>query len=102
MLRPKASLPASCGPGATGRRGIAAPLLLALAALAFGLRFPAPAYAQSPLIQGWLAANTACKGGASDNPKTQKACARRDELGEKLKHRRCEYQSDGDWWRCAR
>ena len=60
----------------------------------------APAAAQSPMIQGWLAANTACKGGAGDDPKTKKACTRRDDLGAKLKRRGCEYQEDGDWWRC--
>ena len=69
-------------------------------ALALAAPVSSPAEAQSPMIQGWLAANTACKGGPSDNPRTQKACARRDELGAKLKRRGCEYQEDGDWWRC--
>ncbi len=59
-----------------------------------------PAQALSPMLQGWLAVNTQCKGGAPDDPKTQKACARRDDLGAKLKRRGCDYQTDGDWWRC--
>ncbi|WP_113889095.1 hypothetical protein [Roseiarcus fermentans] len=70
------------------------------AALAPALLLSSPAPAQSPMIQGWLAANTACKGGPGDDPKTLKACARRDDLGAKLKRRGCEYQEDGDWWRC--
>jgi len=71
----------------------------ALAALAF-VALTAPAGAQSPLIQGWLAVNTQCKAGPSDSPSVQKACARRDALGERLKRRGCEYHADGDWWRC--
>lgn len=58
----------------------------------------APALAQSPTIQGWLAANTQCK----KDPGATKACATRDRLGEKLKRRGCEYQEDGEWWRCPR
>ncbi len=73
--------------------------LLAGALLFMGL--PA-AHAQSPMIQGWLAANTACKAGPADSAKAQKACARRDDLGAKLKRRGCEYQEDGDWWKCPR
>jgi hypothetical protein len=72
--------------------------LLVVGAAAFGVSVPA--YAQSPLIQGWLSVNSQCKAGPSDSPKVQKACAKRDELGERLKRRRCEYQADGDWWRC--
>jgi hypothetical protein len=75
-----------------------APIPLALAA--FCLVLSLPARAQSPMIQGWLAANTMCKGGHSDDPKTQKACAHRDELNARLKRRGCQYQEDGDWWRC--
>jgi hypothetical protein len=59
-----------------------------------------PANAQSPLIQGWLAANEECKGGPSDNPKTKKACETRDRLNARLKRRGCTYQEDGDWWKC--
>ena len=73
---------------------------LALAALFSASILPSVSFAQSPMIQGWLAANTACKAGPSDNPKAQKACARRDELSGRLKRRGCEYQEDGDWWRC--
>ena len=36
-------------------------LALVLAAIATA-PLPLPAHAQSPIIQGWLAANTACKG----------------------------------------
>jgi len=71
---------------------------VAIAALALAL----PAQAQSPIIQGWLAANTLCKGGPPDDPKTEKACAKRDELNARLKRRGCEYQADGDWWKCRR
>jgi hypothetical protein len=70
------------------------------AALGALLILATPSHAQSPIIQGWLAANTVCKGGPSDDPKAQKACARRDEIGARLKRRGCEYQEDGDWWRC--
>jgi hypothetical protein len=70
---------------------------LLVAALAL---VPAAGHAQSPMIQGWLAVNTACKGGPPDDPKTQKACARRDDLGAKLKRRGCQYREDGDWWQC--
>ena len=77
----------------------ALPMVLAGAA-ALGVSGLAPAHAQSPLIQGWLAQNTLCKGGVSDDPKTQKACKLRDALNERLKRRGCEYQAEGDWWRC--
>jgi len=77
------------------RRGI---VPVTLAVLCFGLC--PPAHAQPPIIQGWLAANTVCKGGPSDDPKAQKACKLRDALNEKLKRRHCEYHEDGDWWRC--
>ena len=82
--------------GARARRRVfLAALSVALAAL-----LPLAAHAQSPTIQGWLAANTACKAGPVDDPKTKKACARRDDLSARLKRRHCEYQEDGDWWRC--
>lgn len=73
---------------------------ISLAALSFGLGLPA--HAMSPMLQGWLAVNSQCKGGHADDPKTQKACAKRDELSARLKHRGCEYQEDGDWWKCRR
>jgi hypothetical protein len=82
------------------RSRIVVAIPLAIAALTVVLRFPAPAHAQPPMIQGWLAANTECKGGLSDDPKTQKACKRRDDLSAKLKRRGCVYQADGDWWKC--
>jgi len=75
-------------------------IALTLAAPSFVLRLAAPAHAQSPLIQGWLAANTECKGGRSDDPKTQQACATRDRLSARLTRRGCSYQVDGDWWKC--
>src|SRR5215469_11865239 len=71
---------------------------LPLAALYFLLAVPA--HAQSPMIQGWMAVNAECKGGVPDDPKTRKACARRDDLSAKLKRRGCLYQEDGDWWKC--
>ncbi len=79
-------------------RSIAAAISLAALALSFG----PPAHAMSPMLQGWLAVNSQCKAGPADDPKTQKACARRDDLSAKLKRRGCEYQVDGDWWKCRR
>lgn len=73
---------------------------ISFAALAFGVGLPA--HAMSPMLQGWLAVNSQCKGGPPDDPKTQKACARRDELSARLKRRGCQYQEDGDWWKCRR
>ncbi|HKN29175.1 MAG TPA: hypothetical protein VJY34_15325 [Roseiarcus sp.] len=73
---------------------------LTLAALCSILRLAPPAHAQSPLIQGWLAVNTECKGGRSDDPKTQQACENRDKLSARLKRRGCSYQEHGDWWKC--
>lgn len=75
-------------------------IVLVLAMPGFVLGLAAPVHAQSPLIQGWLAANTECKGGRSDDPKTQQACERRDKLGARLKRRGCLYQENGDWWKC--
>ena len=75
-------------------------IALRLAALCFVLGLAAPAHAQSPLIQGWLAVNAQCKGGPADDPKVQQACKTRDRLNERLKRRGCSYQADGDWWRC--
>jgi len=85
---------------ALARRSRRASATIPVALAALSLVLALPARAQSPMIQGWLAANTICKGGPSDDPKTQKACARRDELNARLKRRGCEYQEDGDWWRC--
>ena len=76
-------------------------MAIALAATAlFIARLGQPAYAQSPLIQGWLAANEQCKGGPSDDPKTKQACETRDRLNLRLKRRGCSYQENGDWWKC--
>ena len=84
----------------TGRRlqGRRIGVTIALSAAVLGLAVPAQA--QSPLIQGWVASNTQCKGGPADDPKVQQACKTRDRLNERLKRRGCSYQADGDWWRC--
>ena len=87
-------------PAARRRRRVLVTIPLTIAALCLGLPLPAPAHAQSPMIQGWLAANAECKSGLSDDPKTRKACAYRDHLSERLKRRGCVYQEDGDWWKC--
>ena len=81
------------------RLRLRAALAVAAAALCVLVRL-APAHAQSPMLSGWLAANTDCKSGPPDDPKTQAACKRRDQVGERLKRRGCVYQEDGDWWRC--
>lgn len=94
-------------PGAAARRrpqGLRRRTMAGLttAALGFVLALATPARAQSPTIQGWLAANAACRGGHGDDPKTQKACETRDRLSGKLKRRGCVYHEDGDWWKCRR
>lgn len=82
----------------TGSSAVPAAILAAaLAGVA-----PPPAYAQSPMIQGWLAANAQCKSGPADDARTRQACATRDRLGEKLERRGCAYHEDGEWWKCAR
>jgi hypothetical protein len=68
--------------------------------LCFVLRLGAPAHAQSPVLTAWLAANAACKGGHGDDPKTAKACEKRDQIGARLKRRGCLYEESGDWWKC--
>jgi hypothetical protein len=73
---------------------------IAIVAAALALASLVPAHAQSVIIQGWLAANTVCKGGVPDDPKTLKACKQRDSLNDRLKRKGCEYHADGDWWRC--
>src|SRR5271166_4735578 len=49
-------------------------IALTMAVLCFVVRLATPAHAQSPLIQAWLALNTECRGGRSDDPKTLQAC----------------------------
>ena len=66
----------------------------------FVLRLAAPARAQPPVLTAWLAANAECKGGHGDDPKTAKACQKRDEIGARLTRRGCVYQEAGDWWKC--
>ncbi len=75
-------------------------IALAALLLCLVLGLAAPARAQSPLIQGWLASNSQGKGGPADDPKVVQACKTRDRLNERLKRRGCSYQADGDWWRC--
>lgn len=87
------------GGGRTSEARAGAVLAIAMAALGVSAL---SAHAQSPMVQGWLAANVQCKSGPGDEPKTRQACARRDQLGEKLKRRGCVYQEDGDWWKCPR
>jgi hypothetical protein len=52
------------------------------------------------VLTAWLAANAACKGGHGDDPKTAKACEKRDQIGARLKRRGCLYEESGDWWKC--
>ncbi|MBV9287833.1 MAG: hypothetical protein JO288_08415 [Hyphomicrobiales bacterium] len=94
--------PGRAHPARLGRQSqLGQAVALAAAALCvLLLRLGAPAHAQSPMLQGWLAANTECKSGPPDAPKTQQACKRRDQVGERLKRRHCVYQQDGDWWKC--
>ena len=82
------------------RRRIDVTIALTIAALFLVLQQPTPAHAQSPMVQGWMAANSICKGSLSDDAKTQTARKRRDDLSAKLKRRGCLYQDDGDWWKC--
>ena len=79
---------------------MAAMIALTWPALSLVPRLAAPAYAQPPVITAWLAANAECKGGHADDPKTAKACQKRDEIGARLKRRGCVYQEQGDWWKC--
>jgi hypothetical protein len=72
--------------------------LTPVAVLCLVLSIATTAQAQRPMITGWLAANAECKGGHGDDAK--KACQRRDQLGATLTRRGCEYQEDGDWWKC--
>jgi hypothetical protein len=62
----------------------------------------APAHAQAPIVTAWQALNAECKGGVVDDPKTMKACKKRDEVSARLRRRGCVYQEDGDWWKCRR
>ena len=78
---------------------MAATIAPVLAGLGFVLPPAGPAQAQPPVLTAWLAANAECKGGHGD-PKTAKACEKRDQIGARLKRRGCVYQEDGDWWRC--
>ena len=82
------------------RRGPRASVTIPLAFASLSVLLAARVDAMPPVLQGWLAVNSACKSGPSDDPRTQKACAKRDELGGRLKRRGCEYHEDGDWWRC--
>lgn len=58
------------------------------------------------IISQWQTENQACRGGAGDLPETDKACARRENVGEKLTAvgwcygRAGEYGYQMDWHRC--
>jgi hypothetical protein len=97
--RAASGAPAGRRPQESRRRATA---VLTAAVLGIVLPLATLARAQSPMIQGWLFANAACKSGRSDDPKTQQACETRDRLGGKLKRRGCVYHEDGDWWKCRR
>jgi hypothetical protein len=75
-------------------------IALTLAELCFVLRLAAPAHAQAPIITAWQALNAQCRGGVGDDPKTLRACEKRDQVSARLKRRGCLYQEDGDWWKC--
>ena len=75
-------------------------IALTMAVLCFVVRLATPAHAQSPLIQAWLALNTECRGGRSDDPKTLQACEKREKVSARLKRKGCLYQEVGDWWKC--
>ena len=62
--------------------------------------FLSPRACGAPLLQVWAVVNAECKGGVPDDPKTAKACEKRDMVNDKLKRRGCVYQEDGDWWKC--
>ena len=81
-------------------RGNVAAIRLAAALPCVVLLLVAPAHAQAPLLQVWGVVNAECKGGVPDDPKTAKACEKRDMVNDKLKRRGCVYQEDGDWWKC--
>jgi hypothetical protein len=99
-----ANNPLAAARAQTGRRRrawrVVVTIALTLAALGFVLRLAAPANAQPPLITAWQALNVECKGGRGDDPKTLKACEKREQVSARLRRRGCVHQEDGDWWKC--
>jgi hypothetical protein len=85
---------------AAPRRRAWAIVALTLAVLCATLRLGAPAHAQTPLLQDWGLLNAECRGGRSDDPKTQQACEKREKVSARLQRRGCVYHEDGDWWKC--
>jgi hypothetical protein len=83
---------------------------LILAGLLGGAAPGAPARADdrpSALLRDWEALNAACRGGSGDDPRTQEACARRDELDRRLAAAGWCYGRPGDLgyqraWRACR
>ncbi len=76
-------------------------ITLTMAVLCFVVRLATPAHAESPLIQAWLALNTECRGGRSDDPTTLQACGKREKVSARLKRKGCLCQEVGDWWKCS-
>jgi len=85
---------------ATPRRRARASVALTSTVLCAALRLGAPANAQTPLLQNWGLLNAECRGGPSDDLKTQQACDKREKASATLKRRGCVYHEDGDWWKC--
>jgi hypothetical protein len=75
---------------------------LTVAVLCLVLHPVAPARAVTPMVQLWGLLNAKCKSGSPDDPKTQQACEKREKYSDRLKHKGCLYQEDGDWWKCPR
>jgi hypothetical protein len=77
-------LAAACAPMRVRgwRGGSIVTIALTAAVLCLAHRLAAPAHAMSPMLQGWLAANTECRSGP-DDPKTRQACKRRDQVSER-------------------
>jgi hypothetical protein len=86
--------------GAAPRRRAWATVALTLVLLCAALRLGAPAHAQNPLLQSWELLNAECRGGHGDDPKTQRACEKREWEGARLQRKGCVYHEDGDWWKC--
>jgi hypothetical protein len=97
---------ATDNPVAAGRAQAAPPrrawatVALTLTVLCAALPLGAPANAQTPLLQSWGLLNAECRGGRSDDPKTQQACEKREKYSATLQRRGCLYHEDGDWWKC--
>lgn len=59
------------------------------------------------LLRAWAAENDACRGGAGDDPDTDRACKRREAAGNRLRAaglcygRTGEFGYQQDWHRCG-